>query len=328
MTPTLRYTLAAALFAACSARPQTVIVVSAGSELVCTARGGSDRRNLPAVTADASTAVPDVTSPPTLDAAAVVAVDAGTAATPDSPPMDPSRLALLPAERSWSVGRLARCEGARAVVLLRDGTVVTRPVGSLRSVRLRAGAEVMALWGDAPGEPYHAVVLDSNDEGVNVRYDDGSEERTAFTRIDQVLRGAETASAAGVCPPRAGTLPAVMVVRETWRRAAEVIECGGPSVLVETRRDGRTTVPAAGLSRADFARGDRLMVRWRDGTDYAARIDRVEGANLAITYDEGSEESVHVGQVVSWAPPVGATRSANPYSCVGATASRRRGTSN
>ncbi|MBK6534645.1 MAG: hypothetical protein IPF99_35380, partial [Deltaproteobacteria bacterium] len=78
--------------------------------------------------------------------------------------------------------------GARAVVLLPDGGVVARSVAALRAPRLPQGAEVMALWGEGAGEPYHAVVLDTDRGGVRVRYDDDSEERLRIHRIQRVMR--------------------------------------------------------------------------------------------------------------------------------------------
>ncbi len=303
--PTPRHAALASLLlvAACSASPRTTIVVQPGVELICTAR------------------VPDAASPPiSVDAAvdAAIGVDVATAdavvASVDAPPpVDPSRLVLLPAEPSWSVGRVARCEGARAVVLLPDGSVVARSVAALRAPRLPQGAEVMALWGEGAGEPYHAVVLDTDRGGVRVRYDDGSEERLAIHRIQRVMRAPALGPAVGACSASPGALVAVLVPEAASRRVAVVIEAGGPTVLVETLRDGRVTVPAAGLSRPVFSEGDRVMVRWRDSGDYAARVDRADGAGLAVTYDDGSQETIHPAQVLSWSAPEGTTRTLPPF---------------
>lgn len=307
--PTPRHAALASLLlvAACSASPRTTIVVQPGVELICTARV-PDVASPPAPI-DAST---PVDAPPPVDAStpadAVVAI-----ADAPPPPVDPSRLVLLPAEQSWSVGRVARCEGARAVVLLPDGAVVARSVAALRAPRLPQGAEVMALWGEGAGEPYHAVVLDTDRAGVRVRYDDESEERLAIHRIQRVMRASSLGPAVGACSPSPGALAAVLVPEAATRRVAVVIEAGGPSVLVETLRDGRVTVPAAGLSRAVFAAGDRVMVRWRDSGEYAARVDRADGDGLAVTYDDGSQESIHPAQVLSWSAPEGTSRTLPPF---------------
>ena len=289
--------LAVLLAAACSASPRTVIVVEPGVELICTARAP-----------DAGTpAIPDAGVAP-VDVGTVVDVVAATDAPPPPPPVDPSRLVLLPPEQSWSVGRIARCEGARALVLLADGAIVTRPIAALRAPRLPQGADVLALWGEGAGEPYHAVVLDTDRDGVRVRWDDASEQRLAVHRIQRVMHASGLGPAVGACSPTEGALTAVLVPEAAVRRVAVVIEAGGPSVLVETSRDGRVTVPAAGLSRLALAAGDRVMVRWRDSADYAARVDGVDGAAVSVTWDDGSQESVHPAQVVSWSAPEGTTR--------------------
>lgn len=158
----------------------------------------------------------------------------------------------------------------------------------------------MALWGEGAGEPYHAVVLGTDRDGVRVRYDDATEENLAIHRIQQVTRASGLGPALDACIPLPGSLRAVLTPDAVWRRVAVVIEAGGPSVLVETARDGRTTVAAAGLSRPTFAAGDRVRVRWRDGGEYGARVRRAEGATLAVTYDDGSEEDIHPGQVLAW----------------------------
>lgn len=297
-----RAALASLLVAACSASPRTTIVVQPGVELVCTARmpDAAVPSAAPdaALTVDAATAVD---APTAVDAAAI------TPDAPPAPPVDPSRLVLLSADQAYALGRVARCEGARALVLLADGTVVTRTVASLRAPRLPQGAEVMALWGEGAGEPYHAVVLDSDRSGVRIRYDDESEERLPVHRIQRVLRASGLGVAAGACVHSPGVLTAVLVPEAVVRRVAVVIEAGGPTVLVETR-EGRSTVPAAGLSRLALAAGDRVMVRWRDSGDYAARVNGVDGAAVAVTYDDGSEESIHPAQVLSWSAAEGASR--------------------
>jgi hypothetical protein len=288
-----RAALASLLAVACSANPSHTIVMQPGVELICTARYPD--AGMAAV--DVALAVADAGAPP-----ADVPVDA--------PPVDPSRLVLLPAERAWSVGRVARCEGPRAVVLLADGAVTTRAVATLRAPRLPAGAEVMALWGEGAGTPYHAIVTRTDTEGVHVRYDDGSEEAVALARIREVLRASDPGPAASACAPSPGTLRTVLVPGASWRRVAVVIEAGGATTLVETLRDGRVTVPTAGLARLAFARGDRVIVRWRDGTDYAARVDGVDGAAIAVTYEEGSQETIHPSQVQAWSTGDGASRAA------------------
>lgn len=306
--PTLRRAaLASILLAACSASPRTTIVVQSGVELVCTARA-------PAAPDAAAPAAPDAAAPAVPDAstADVGAVTPDAPPAPPAPPVDPSRLVLLPAERAYASGRVVRCEGPRALVLLADGAVVARAVAALRAPRLPPGAEVMALWGEGAGEPYHAVVLDSDRGGVRVRYDDGSEERLPFHRLQRVTRASGLVPAAAACVPTAGALTAVLVPEGAVRRVAVVVEAGGPSVLVETR-DGRSTVPAAGLSRLALAAGDRVMVRWRDSGDYAARVRGVEGAAVAVTYDDGSEESIHPAQVLSWSAPEGTSRALPPF---------------
>lgn len=309
MPPPRHAALASLLLAgACSASPRTTIVVQPGVELVCTARVPDAAS--PTTVVDAATPV-DAPSP--VDAATPVDAAVASVDAPPPAPVDPSRLVLLPAEPSWSVGRVARCEGARALVLLSDGAVVTRPVAALRAPRLPQGAEVMALWGEGAGEPYHAVVLDTDRGGVRVRYDDESEERLPLHRIQRVMRAQALGPAAGACSPSAGALVTVLVPEAATRRVAVVIEAGGPSVLVQTLRDGRLTVPAAGLSRPVFARGDRVMVRWRDSGDYAARVDRAEESGLAVTYDDGSEETIHPAQVLSWSAPEGTSRALPPF---------------
>jgi len=293
----------------CASPVRTVIHVQPGVELVCTARSSG-----PAVAAPPDAAVRDAAPadvPFELDAAVVTpSVDAAA----DVPDVDPAHLALLPvAERSWGVARVARCEGARAVIVQRDARFVTRPLAALRAARLVAGAEVTALW-EGGATPYHAVVMEVRGDDIRVRYDDGTEETVDPLRIDSVITAVAPAPAR-VCPIAAGVVPTVLVAREAWQRAAAVVECGGPSALVQTIRDGRQLVPVETLSRATFVRGDRVMVRWRDGADWAARVDRAEGASLAVTYDDGTEETIAYGQVVAWSAGEGATRAAAPYVC-------------
>ena len=304
-------TLAAALalVVSCSSPARTVITVQPGVELVCTARSSGPAVALVPDAAVRDAAPEDVSFE--LDAAVVTpTVDAAA----DVPDVDPARLALLPVvERSWGVARVARCEGARAVLVQRDARFITRPLAALRAARLVAGAEVTALW-QGGATPYHAVVMEVRGDDVRVRYDDGTEETVDPLRIDSVIT-AVAPSPARVCPIAAGAVPTVLIAREAWQRAAAVVECGGASALVETIRDGRQLVPVGTLSRATFARGDRVMVRWRDGADWAARVDRAEATSLAVTYDDGTEETIAYGQVVAWAAGDGATRPAAPYAC-------------
>lgn len=308
MRPLLALPLA---LAACASPARTVIAVQPGVELVCTARApGAAAPPPPALVAVA----PDAAAAP--DAAFQLDEDAATPRldpTPAVREVDPARLVLLPGvERSWSVVRVVRCEGARAVIVGRDARISSRPLASLRALRFAAGVEVMALWEGGP-TPYHAVVTSLRGDEVHVRYDDGSEESLDTLRLDAVT--VTEAPPAHVCPLAAGAAPAVLVPRDAWRRAAVVVECGGANALVETVRGGREEVPAAGLTRAAFGAGDRVMIRWRDGNDWPARVDRAEGRTLAVTYEDGSEETVALGQVVAWAAADGATRAAAAYAC-------------
>jgi hypothetical protein len=127
-----------------------------------------------------------------------------------------------------------------------------------------------------------------------------------------VLRAPTLGAATAACAPVAGTLATVLVPEAPVRRVAVVVEAGGAAVLVETR-DGRATVPSAGLSRLVFAPGDRVMVRWHDTGDYAARVDGVDGATVSVTYDDGSQEGIHPSQVLSWSAPEGAERLLPPF---------------
>lgn len=295
---------------ACASPARTILQVSPGVELVCIARGPGAAPTPP----DAAVVAPDATAGDAafqLDAAVVTP-------TVETPPavreVDPARLALLPeVERTWAVARVVRCEGARAVLVDRRARVFSRAQSSLRALQLTAGVEVMALWEGGP-TPYHAVVLTARGEEVRVRYDDGTEESLDALHLDAVT-SRDDPRPARVCPLAAGAAPPVLIAREAWRRAAVVVECGGAAALVETLRGGREEVPSAGLARAAFARGDRVMVRWRDGNDWPARIDRAEGSALAVTYDDGSEETVALGQVMAWAAAEGSTRAATPFPC-------------
>lgn len=305
--------------AACSNTPRAMLALQPGTEVVCTVRPAGP----PIISVDAGTprlferplTLTVDAEAPAQDAALDAAVDAAVAAR-TLPDVDPGRLVLLPVTtRAWAVVRVARCEAADAVVLAHDGGVRTVPASSLRGARLEAGDDVVALWGEAPGAPYHAVVRSAEGRAIGVRYDDGTEESVDIARVVRVTRASAPGAATGVCPPPAGALPAALVEAEAWRAVGAVVECGGATAFVRSAREGERSLPTAGLARLQFAAGDRVMVRWRDGADYAARVDRVEGAALAVTYDDGSEETVRVAQVTAWSP--GAARAAQPFRCGG-----------
>lgn len=295
--------------ASCTSAPRAVIVVSPGTELVCSAR--SVATAAPSVVAlDASTASADV---PPVDAA-VEPVDAP--ATPlqrRSLAVDPAHAALLPAsERTLTVVRVARCVGARALVVLHDGRVEAWPLASLRAARLAPNVEVMAYW-QGGESAYHAVVTAVSGDAVHLRYDDESVETLEAARLESVRVASVPPAATGLCAATGTTLPLALVERERWRRAAAVVECGGPSALVDTLRDGRQTVPLEGLARLTLTRGDRVMVRWRDDHDWPATVGSVDGASVGVTYEDGSEETVALGQIVAWSA-MGASTPA-PYRC-------------
>ena len=163
----------------------------------------------------------------------------------------PARLALLPGvERSWSVVRVVRCEGTRAVIVGRDARISTRPLASLRALRLAAGVEVMALWEGAT--PYHAVVTSLRGDEVHVRYDDGSEESLDALRLDAVT--VTEAPPAHVCPLAAG------LRRRCWCRA-RAWRGGGGRVRRRERAGGdgprRARGGAGGRAHAGDVRGGR-----------------------------------------------------------------------
>jgi hypothetical protein len=238
------------------------------------------------------------------------------ASTPPAVAVDPSRLVLLPSTtRTWTTLRVARCDGARAVLVQRDGSTTTRPLAVLRAPRFATGTEVMALWGEGAGTPYHATVLEQTNDRVHIRYDDASEETVDVARIESATSAGTLPALAQPCALRRGALPVALVEERLWRTVATVIECGGANALVESARDARRTVPVATLARPSYTGGDRVMIRWRDGGDYGARVERATEGTLDVTYDDGSTETVSVAQVLSWAPGQGPVRPTQPFRC-------------
>ena len=145
--------------------------------------------------------------------------------------------------------------GVRALVVLHDGRVEGWPLASLRAARLAPNVEVMAFWQGGPSA-FHAVVTAVSGDGVHLRYDDESVETLDLAGLESVRVASVPPVATGLCAATGTTLPLALVERERWRRAAAVVECGGPSVLVDTLRDSRQTVPLEGLSRLTLTRGE------------------------------------------------------------------------
>lgn len=299
--------------AACSGAPHTVLNVPAGEELVCTTRP------LHAAPPPRVAATPPPREPPPPADAGVHAATTPPPPAPapsPAPNVTPARMVLLAAtSRDWELARVARCEGARAVLVQRDGSPRTVLRTLIRTPVLLPGMQVMARWGEGEGTPYHAVVRSTQGRSVHVRYDDDSEEDVDLTRIDSVSSSTLPGIVAQSCPPPPGMLPMVLTERRPWRDFGAVIECGGPMVLIERRQGQRVSVATSRLTQVTLAEGDRVLVRWRDGADYNARVDRVEGASLAVTYDDGSEETVTLGQVVAWNEPLNAATRVRPFRC-------------
>jgi hypothetical protein len=284
----------------------TTVTLHPGSELICTTR---ETAQPPAVATRES---PRVSVP-----AAVVATTPLATPTPEAPTaIDPSQLVLLSAEtRQWEVARVARCEGTRAVLLRSEGRVSSVAATSLRTMSLANETEVTALWGTGAGTPYHARVIGTRTGMVSIRYDDASEEWVNVERVLGVRSTTPPGDVAHVCPPRAGEISSVLVEAETPRRFAHIIECGTTETLVATASGARITVRNTAMQRVVLAVGDRVLVHWHDGQDYTARIDRVNGSSLEVTYDDGSSETIVTGQLVQWLTPVEATSRLQSFRC-------------
>jgi hypothetical protein len=282
------------------------ITLHAGSELVCTTR---ETAQTPVI-APREEPRPVVPVPVTVETTP-------TTPTPEPPrAIEPSQLVLLSAEtRQWEVARVARCEGSRVVLLRSQGRVSSVPATTVRNMTLANETEVTALWGSDGGTPYHARAMGTRPGMVSLRYDDASEEWVNIERILSVRSRTPPGDVAHVCPPRAGEIASVLVEAETPRTFAQIVECGATETLVANVDGERVTVRNASVQRVVLAVGDRVLVRWRDGHDYTARIDRVSGSSLDVTYDDGSTETIVTGQLVAWLTPVEATHRLQPFRC-------------
>lgn len=306
----------ALLLIACTGAPRSVIVVSPGTELVCVARGAPSRALDASVVAPVDGATVDVA----VDASRDAAVDdvEATDVSPTPPrrrtlALDLAHAALLPeGTHTLRVVQVARCIGARALVVTDGGRIEAWPLPMLRAPRFAEGAEVMAHWQGGPSA-YHAVVTAAHDQSVQLRYDDGSHETLDASRLESVRLAEVPPTATGVCAGGGEALPVALVESERWRRVAAVIECGAPEVLVDTLDEGRHNVALAGLSRFAPATGDRVMVRWRDDHDWLATVRSARGDALDVTYEDQSEETVALGQIVALAR--GAGREPSAFRC-------------
>ena len=253
---------------------------------------------------------PPMTAVPAAPPVAAVAV----APAPAQPPADP--LAAFPRvppvvvaeENVWSIARAVRCERGSVVVLFTDGATASVPEAELRAPSGAVGTRVAARYTGGPLH-YFGELVQLDAEHTTVRYEDGSEERLAFEHIGLVF-GEPGRAPAKVCGQLRGLqLPRVLVRRYRAQHAARIEACTADALTVR-RGDASSSerMNRAGAAALSAAVGDRIVVRWNDGLRYLATIRAVTGDQVHIVYEDGSEGTRRISEILTRMIPFDAAR--------------------
>lgn len=244
--------------------------------------------------------------------ARVAQAPAGTQSTPQEtpppPPVDVARQVSWPQGDAWAPATLTSCGASLRVAYADGATEEVRP-SDLSELRLAVGERVGAFSGSYS---FPARVEAIQGTVARVRFEDGSDQWLEIVQVRWVERASRTSEPTarprwldGACRQAGQSADGPRVLARRWivRSAGAITECSGGRAVVVGRDGGRSEVAASSVSLLAPQVGDAARVRWRGSAVYQASVDRVDGAQLGIRWEDGSNDTAALDTVVSHLVP-------------------------
>lgn len=226
-------------------------------------------------------------------------------ATPPPPPVDLARQVSWRAGEAWAPATLVSC-GATFRVTYADAASEDVRAADLAELRVAVGDRVAAFSGNYS---YAARVETVQGPVARLRFDDGSEQWLELMRVRFVERPPRPIDpsarprwldAACRSVGQAGREPvSVLVRRWSVRSAGAIAECEGGRAVVMGRDGARSEIASSDVSLLGPEAGDTVRVRWRGSSLYLGTIERIEGTQIALRWEDGSSETVGLDVVAA-----------------------------
>jgi hypothetical protein len=199
-------------------------------------------------------------------------------------------LAQWSGDAFWYPGTVQGAEGGRLHVCFDDGDREWLPPEKLAPLDVKAGDRVFGRWQHGPIF-YPGRVTRRDGEKIDIQYDDGDRETTTVSMV-RLRRGAAVGAWA------AGQRVLVQWGPEPFFYPG-VISTVEEDVLHIQYDDGdRGQVMPEQVVALALTVGDRVYARWQRGPHYyPARIERINGDDLLVRYEDGRQEWSSVGLV-------------------------------
>lgn len=213
-------------------------------------------------------------------------------------PVRPTTTVAIAGDDADSLGRAIERDGALVRVELHEGPSLWVESSRVSALELAAGASVVAR--DASGELFSGVLSERHDRTLLVTRTDGRRVLVPLGDVLSVLRVPLAPTGGTVVtdttPETTEPAPdprrfALRAAGTSWLERVEVVSCAGGTARVLGPSGTPTSVPARDLSAPRAEVGDVVQAFWQSGeTAYRAVVIGVNGAQMNVRYDDGSEE--------------------------------------